>query len=154
MSGFGRPRPGPAGARRLAGPTPAWSHLMSIRGKLFDACAAALILVGTGVLTLLWDGNARAAAESSLLAGSTRYVAYFITRAGDCRSHVESIRTFERSELRERVRLGAVVLLGNGPALRDAQSWLAREYPGVRVLRPRAYQRRYLRELGFRGATP
>jgi hypothetical protein len=110
------------------------------------------LLGGAAVATLLWDGYARASAQRWLLFGSTRYVAYLITRPQDCRSHLESLRMFDRGELRTRVSIGGIILVGKVPGRREAEAWIARERPDVRVLAPGFPHARLLRELGWRGA--
>jgi hypothetical protein len=127
------------------------SPVTSFRHKVEDACALAVVLVGMSVLTLLWDANGRSATRHALLTGPTRFVAYVVTRPQDCRSHLETIRTFERSDIRNHVRLGGVLLVGGGPARADAEAWLRGEFPALKVLDPGVLQRRYLREIGWSG---
>ena len=129
------------------------THFGGIVRRLSELSAAVALLGGAAVATLLWDGHARALAQRWLLTSSTRYVAYLITRPEDCHSHLESLRTFDRAELRRRVAVGGVILVGDGPRRREAEQWLARERPDLRVLDPGPHHARYLRELGWRG-TP
>lgn len=120
--------------------------------RVAELLAGVALLGGAAVATLLWDGYARTSAQRWLLSGSTRYVAYLVTRPEDCRSHLEALRTFDRGELRTRVSIGGVVLVGHGPGRREAEWWIARERPDVRVLAPGFAHARLLRELGWHGA--
>jgi len=126
--------------------------MSTIRARFADACAALMICAAAAILTLLVYAEMRVRAVASLFrAGTPDLVAYLIARPEDCRSHYELLRTAEMPEVRGRIGIGGVVVMGRAAAVAPVERWLSREFPEAQSVRPRFYLRRVARDLGWYG---
>jgi len=106
-----------------------------------------------GELAFARHHAARPIADTLPISVSAPHSAFFVMRPEDCDGNLDVLDLFQRPAIRERVELGAIIVLGSGALSADAARLLRARGIRSRVVRADDDLRRRIAESGWR-ATP